>query len=217
MRLQERADFVRQALWARYPDMKPHLNAKDPWQWLVATLLSAQCTDERVNKVTPIFFAKWPDSASLTQAEICDIEETIFSIGFYRNKAKHLRASAVLVEEEHGGEVPREMEKLISLPGVARKTANVVLWEGYGINAGLAVDTHVKRIAFRLGLSKHTRAEAVEKDLLKIFPKDTWGGINHRMVSFGRDVCRAKNPACDECELFSHCKQNGFSLKKKAV
>jgi len=210
MRIQERADNVRRILLLRYPDLKPHLNAASPWQWLVATVLSAQCTDVRVNMVTPELFARWPDAASLAVAALEELETVIRSTGFYHAKARHLLASAIRVSEVYGGVLPNDIESLMTMPGVARKTANVVLWEGFGINMGLAVDTHVKRIAFRIRLTQHQQPDAVVQDLLRVFPKASWGHMNHRMVSFGRDVCQARTPLCDCCELSPYCQRCGL-------
>lgn len=210
MRIQERADYVRHALFTKYPHIKPHLNADSPWQWLVATVLAAQCTDARVNKVTPLLFEKWPDAASLATVDVLELEGIIHSTGFYRAKARHLLASAIRVSTVYGGVLPHDLEGLMTMPGVARKTANVVMWEGFGINVGLAVDTHVKRIAFRLGLTDKRQPDAVEQDLLRLFPQESWGHMNHRLVSFGRDVCNARKPLCDLCELYPYCKQCTF-------
>lgn len=210
MRIQERADTIRHVLQARYPDLKPHLHAANPWQWLVATVLSAQCTDARVNTVTPELFARWPDPVSLAKVPVEELEKVIRSTGFYHAKARHLIASAIRVCEVYGGVLPQDLENLMTMPGVARKTANVVLWEGFGINAGLAVDTHVKRIAFRIGLTEKRQPDAVEQDLLQIFPQEAWGHMNHRLVSFGRDVCHARKPLCDSCELYLYCQRYGL-------
>ncbi len=200
-----RAAQVLACLARRYPDLSRHLDAADAWQLLVATVLAAQCTDARVNTVTPGLFRRWPDPAALAEAPLEELEAVIRSTGFYRNKAKNLSAAARRVVEVYGGETPRTMAELITLPGVARKTANVVLWGAYGINEGLAVDTHVKRIAYRLGLTDRTDPVDVEQDLLPLFPQAEWGAVNHRMVAFGRDVCTARSPRCNACELASLC------------
>lgn len=159
----QRAAKVLELLAERYPDLETHLIAESPWELLVATVLAAQCTDKRVNQVTPELFRRWPDPAALAQATIPELEEVIHSVGFYHSKAKHLIAAAQLVVKEFNGETPNTMKDLIKLPGVARKTANVVLWGGFGINEGLAVDTHVKRISGRLGLTKHTDPVDIER------------------------------------------------------
>ena len=205
MTRKERAQHVQEGLAARYPYPKTHLEAHDAWELTVATVLAAQCTDKRVNMVTPHLFARWPDPASLATAAVMELEEVIRSTGFYRNKAKNLIAAAKRVTEVFGGSVPCSMEELITLPGVARKTANVVLWGSFGINEGLAVDTHVGRISYRLGLTASKDPVKVEQDLMKLFPKAEWGNVNHRMVWFGRDVCDARKPACAICELAAIC------------
>ena len=201
----EQADRVLQALALRYPKPATHLIHNNPWELLVATALSAQCTDARVNKVTPILFARWKTPKDLAQATQEQVEEVVHSTGFYHNKAKNLIGAAKILEAEFNGEVPRTMEELIRVPGVARKTANVVLFGAYGQNVGLAVDTHVKRITHRLGLTNNTDPSHVEKDLMELFPQHEWGNVNHRLVWFGRHVCDARNPKCEECEMESYC------------
>lgn len=206
--LESRAGEVLKALKARYPVASTQLEYHNPWQLLVATVLAAQCTDARVNMVTPGLFARWPGPAELAAAKQGELEEVIRSTGFYRNKAKNLLGAARLLRDKFACIVPKTLPELIELPGVARKTANVVLFGGYGINAGLAVDTHVKRISFRLGLTQNTDPVRVEQDLLKIFPQNEWGDLNHRMVWFGRDVCKARKPDCANCELTRICVGN---------
>ena len=205
MTLHQRASRVLAALKRRYPSLDMHLAAESAWELLVATVLAAQCTDARVNTVTPELFRRWPGPADLAEASPEDLEEVIRSTGFYHSKAKHLIAAARRVRDVYDGETPRTMADLVTLPGVARKTANVVLWGGYGINEGLAVDTHVKRIAFRLGLTTHTDPVDVERDLMELFPREEWSGVNHRMVWFGRHVCMARKPRCAECEMGDFC------------
>jgi len=214
MTRKERAGVVLARLADLYPHLGSHLDAGSPWQLLVATVLAAQCTDARVNTVTPGLFRRWPGPAELAAATQEELEAVIRSTGFYRNKAKNLLGAARMLMAEYGGEVPPRMEDLVRLPGVARKTANCVLWGGFGINEGLAVDTHVKRIAFRLGLTDNTEPEAVEKDLMKLFPRAEWGGVNHRMVWFGRDVCDARRPRCEACPLEAACPRNGVSTSR---
>ncbi len=209
MTRKERATLVLQRLAGRYPHPETHLVARDAWELTVATVLAAQCTDKRVNMVTPRLFSRWPDPAALALAETEEVEEVIRSTGFYRNKAKNLVAAARRVTEVYGGKVPRTMAELTTLPGVARKTANVVLWGAFGINEGLAVDTHVGRISYRLGLTVHTDPVKVERDLMKLFPRAEWGNVNHRMVWFGREVCDARKPACDRCEMAPFCPREG--------
>lgn len=203
--LQPLADLVLQKLQARYPEPDTLLEAQSPWQLMIATILAAQCTDARVNMVTPVLFARWPDPYALAMASVLDVEKVIRSTGFYHNKARHLVEGAKLLIERHQGQMPSTMQELIALPGVARKTANIVLWEGFRINEGLAVDTHVKRICFRLGLTKETDPVRVEKDLMRLFPQCEWGNLNHRLVWFGRHVCHARSPLCTECEMREIC------------
>ncbi len=193
----------------RYPEPETMLDHRNPWELLVATVLAAQCTDARVNTITPELFRRWPDPAALARAPQEELEDVIHAAGFYHSKAKNLIGAAKRVVEAYGGEVPHTLEDLVTLPGVARKTANVVLWGGFGINEGLAVDTHVKRLSFRLGLTKNTEPVKIEQDLIKIFPREEWGDVNHRLVWFGRDVCDARRPACSECELYDLCPRKG--------
>lgn len=207
----QRALLVLDLLRVRYPNPETHLVACSPWELLVATVLAAQCTDERVNKVTPHLFARWPDPASLARATQEELEEVIRSTGFYHNKAKNLLGAARRVTEVHGGEVPRTMSELVQLPGVARKTANVVLWGGFGLNEGIAVDTHVKRIVHRIGLTEETDPVAVERDLMQLYPREAWGEVNHMLVWFGRHVCDARKPQCDRCEMSAFCARVGVA------
>ena len=201
----ERALQVQKLLCLRYPSPTTYLHHETPWQLLVATVLSAQCTDDRVNMVTPVLFHRWPDPVSMAEACINEIEQVIRSTGFYHNKAKNIVAAASRVVSVYGGEPPRSIEELVTLPGVARKTANIVLFGGYGINEGIAVDTHVKRITYRLGLTAQTEPVRVERDLMQLFPRQEWGNLNHRLVLFGRAVCRARSPRCGECEMSAFC------------
>lgn len=199
------ADRALMALQELYPRIGTQLNFQNPWQLLVATQLAAQCTDLRVNEVTPVFFERWPTPAELARAAQADVESVIRSTGFFRNKARNLIACAAMLVRRHGGQVPPNMADLVELPGVARKTANVVLFGGFGINAGIAVDTHVKRISYRLGLTAQTDPVKIEKDLMRIIPRPQWGLINLRLVQFGRDVCLARKPRCAACPLASFC------------
>ena len=209
------AKRVANALRQRYPNPRLHLNAASPWQLLVATILSAQCTDARVNAVTPALFARWPGPEETAQAGLEELEEAIRSTGFFRMKARNILRTAQRIMEVYGGDVPRSLAELVTLPGVARKTANVTLWGAFGINEGLAVDTHVARIASRLGLTGARDADKIEQDLLVLFPRTEWGDVNHRMVSFGRDVCRARTPCCERCELFADCPRLGVANSRK--
>ncbi len=209
MKKKERAIEVYNRLAKRYPSPEPALHWSNPWQLLVATALSAQCTDERVNKVTPIFFERWPKIQDTADADVTDIEEVVRSTGFFRNKAKNVKAAATRIMEVYEGAVPKTMAELITLGGVARKTASIVLSNAFGVNEGIAVDTHVKRLAFRMGLTTKTDPIQVEKDLMPLYPKDAWGAINHYLVFYGREVCPARKPKCDECELNDICPKKG--------
>ncbi len=205
------AAAILERLTARYPAPRSQLETGSPWEILVATVLAAQCTDARVNLITPALFARWPGPAELGQAGPADREEVIRSHGLFRSKAKHLIAAAQMIMRDYEGRVPGAMAELVRLPGVARKTANIVLWDGFGRNEGLAVDTHVKRISFRLGLTRSDRPEAIERDLMRLFPQKSWGDLNHRLVWFGREVCLARNPHCGDCELSDLCPRNGVA------
>ncbi len=192
-------------LKAAYPEARCALTHDDPLQLLVATILSAQCTDARVNLVTPQVFAKYPDAPSLARAPQEELEAVIRSTGFFRNKAKSIRGAAQRVVDSFGGAVPRTMEELLTLPGVARKTANVVLGTAYGVAAGVVVDTHVERIAHRLGLSKANTAEKVELDLMRILPREEWIDFSHVLIHHGRRICQARAPRCGECPVQDLC------------
>lgn len=209
MKKKERATEILTRLSKRYPKPEPALNWSTPWELLVATALSAQCTDERVNMVTPVFFERWPTIPDAADADVSEIEDVVRSTGFFRNKAKNLKAAATRIMEVYDGEVPQSMAELITLGGVARKTASIVLANAFGINEGIAVDTHVKRLAFRLGLTTKTDPNQVEKDLMPLYPKEHWGNINHYLVFFGREVCPARKPKCDICELNDICPKKG--------
>ena len=200
-----KAAMVLARLYARYPVRQTHLDFTSPWELLIATILSAQCTDVRVNQVTPALFARWPGPAELAAAPQAAVEEVIRSTGFFRNKARNIIGTAALVASRHNGQVPSAMEALVTLPGVARKTANVVLWSAFGINDGLAVDTHVSRIAMRLGLTPDRDPVRTEKILTSLFPREHWGEVNHMLVWFGRQVCVARSPRCNECEMLDIC------------
>ncbi len=201
----QRATEILVRLKRLYPDATCTLDYETPVQLLVATILSAQCTDERVNKVTPALFARFPDAEALAGAELSELEELVRSTGFYRNKAKNIRAACHRIVTEFGGQVPQRMEELLSLAGVARKTANVVSAHAFGVNLGVTVDTHVKRLSFRLGLTKHTDPIRVERDLMKLIPQPDWENWSIRLIYHGRAVCMARNPACDRCELADLC------------
>jgi endonuclease III len=196
---------ILQRLKQLYPDATCSLNYDTPVQLLVATILSAQCTDERVNLVTPELFRRFPDAPSLAGAEIEELENLVRSTGFYRNKSKNIQGACQRIVTEFQGVVPKTMEELLTLPGVARKTANVVLAHAYGINAGVTVDTHVKRLCGRLGLTKHTEPVPIEQDLMKLLPQVDWENWSIRLVYHGRAVCQARKPDCAACTLADLC------------
>jgi endonuclease-3 len=202
---QQRAIEILLRLKQLYPDAKCSLDYQTPYQLMVATILSAQCTDDRVNKVTPELFRRFPDAQSMAAADLSEIEELVRSTGFYRNKAKNIQANSRMLLEQFGGEVPQLMEDLLKLPGVARKTANVVLANAFGINMGVTVDTHVKRLTHRLGLTQHTDPVRIERDLMKLLPPSEWENWSIRLIYHGRAVCTARNPQCDRCVLADLC------------
>ena len=205
MTRQARADALIDAFRRVYPDAHCELNFDDPLQLLVATVLSAQCTDKRVNLVTVDLFRRYPAAADYAQASQEEMEEAIRSTGFFRNKAKNLRALAAALVEKHGGQVPARMEALTALPGVGRKTANVVLGNAFGINEGIVVDTHVTRLSLRLGLTDETAPEKIEADLLKLVPRGDWTNFSHWLIWHGRRRCTARKPDCAGCEVAALC------------
>ncbi len=192
-----------------YPGADCSLDHKNPFQLLAATILSAQCTDERVNLVTPALFKKYPGPAEMAKAPLPDLEKLVHSTGFYKNKALSLKEASKAIIGNFGGKVPKTMEELLTLRGVARKTANVVLGSAFGIAAGVVVDTHVKRLAFRLGLTKETDPAKIEQDLMKALPKSDWIWFAHALVLHGRAVCAARKPDCPHCPLNKLCPKNG--------
>ncbi|HET9039372.1 MAG TPA: endonuclease III [Gemmatimonadales bacterium] len=200
-----RAPEILTRLRAAYPDAQCALDHRDPFELLCATILSAQCTDARVNLVTPVLFARYPTAESLARAKQSDLEAIIKSTGFFRNKAKSLIGMAQALVADHGGEVPRTMDQLRRLPGVGRKTANVILGNAFGINDGITVDTHVTRLSRLLGLTRHEDAERIEADLMPLFPRDHWALISHLLIFHGRQVCVARRPRCGECVLSDIC------------
>lgn len=204
----ERAVEVCERLNRRYGPVECFLDHTNPFRLTISVLLSAQTTDAQVNKVTPALFERWGTPEELAGASVADVAETIKSLGFYKSKARHAVACAQMIVADFGGEVPRTMAELTRLPGVGRKTANIVLNVGYGIVEGIAVDTHVNRIAHRLQLSPKTHAAEplkTEQDLLKILPREYWSQVNHQWISFGREICSAKKPRCAECPLADLC------------
>jgi len=199
-----KARSVLNRLHIRYPEMRTALNYLDAWQLLVVTVLSAQTTDENVNKVAPVLFDRYPGPAELADANPEDVEQIVFSTGFFRQKTKTIIRLAQDVEEIYQGEVPSDLDELVKLNGVGRKTASVVLAEVWGIPA-IAVDTHVKRVTSRLGLTKETDPVRVETDLRALYPEQAWSGISMRFIQFGRDICEARRPRCGSCEMFRIC------------
>jgi endonuclease-3 len=200
-----RAVEILARLKVEYPDAHCELDHQDPYQLLVATILSAQCTDARVNQVTPALFARYPDPQSLAAARQEDVEELIRSTGFFRNKAKSLIGMARAVVADHRGEIPATMEALRPLPGVGRKTANVILGNAFGINAGVTVDTHVKRLSGLMRLTRESDPEKVERDLMALVPRDDWALLSHLLIWHGRRVCIANRPKCQACVLCDAC------------
>ena len=205
MRKKERVAEVLARLDDAYgTSLKAHLHYQNAFQLLIATILSAQCTDARVNMVTPALFQKYPDAAAFAGASLKDVEEQIRSTGFYHNKAKNIIACCQKLVREHGGRVPEEIDKLTALPGVGRKTANVVRGNIYG-EPSVVVDTHVGRISRRLGFTKQTDPEKVEYDLMRLLPRENWIRYNIQIITFGREICKARGEACDRCFLSDLC------------
>jgi endonuclease III len=213
---QQRTLEILRRLTHLYPDATCSLDYKTPVQLLVATILSAQCTDERVNLVTPALFARFPDAGAIAAAPLAELEELIHSTGFYRNKARNIQGACHKIMTEFDGKVPNTMEQLLTLPGVARKTSNVVLAHAYGINAGVTVDTHVKRLSYRLGITKQTDPVKVEQDLIKLLPQADWENWSIRLIYHGRAVCMARRPDCDRCELADLCTSSGTAAASPA-
>lgn len=201
----ERAPEIYRRLLAEYPDAACALDHRNPYELLVATILSAQCTDKRVNMVTPALFAKYPTPEALAVADPDELADMIRSTGFFRNKTRSLLGMSTAVTEQHGGRVPETMEVLVSLPGVGRKTANVVLGNAFGTNVGVVVDTHVSRLSRRLALSRHDDPVKIEQDLMRLFPREQWTLLAHLLISHGRAVCDARRPRCEQCVVSALC------------
>ena len=201
----ERAIEVCRRMNELYPDVESALNFSTPFTMVICVLLSAQTTDAAVNKVTPELFRRWPDAEAMAQADPAEIAEVIRTIGFYRTKAAHCVEASQMIVSDYGGDVPQTMEELTRLPGVGRKTANIVLNKAFDIVEGIAVDTHVFRISKRLGFSKAETPLACEKDLLDLIPQELWKDVNEQWIHFGRDTCKAQRPACDGCPLLDLC------------
>lgn len=196
---------ILQVLQRTWPEATCELDHDNAYQLLVATILAAQSTDKRINLVTPALFEHYPNPTALAGADQGELEREIHSTGFFRMKAKHLLGMARAVVERHGGEIPPRMEDLVALPGVARKTANVVLGTAFGINEGVVVDTHVKRVAYRLGLTDATDPVEIERDLMKVVPRESWSSTAHEIIWHGRRICHARLPACNQCPLAPLC------------
>ena len=201
----QRAKQIVSTLKRAYPDARCSLNYSNPLELLVATILSAQCTDERVNLVTAELFRKYRGADDYAAATPDELERDIRPTGFFRNKAKAIRAACAIIAERHGGRAPATMEELLELPGVARKTANVVLGNAYGVASGVVVDTHVARLSQRLALTSHGQPEKIEKDLAELVPRKDWILFPHLLIAHGRAVCKARAPLCGECVLLPQC------------
>lgn len=201
----DRAAVVFDLLVKEYPEAATALDHRNPFELAVATILSAQCTDERVNQVTPGLFERYPDVESLASAEQDDVEAIIHSTGFFRNKAKNLIGMAMTLREDFDGELPRTLAELTRLPGIGRKTGNVILGNAFGIDEGVVVDTHVKRLAGRLGFTRETTPEKVELDLMGLFPRNRWTLLSHLLIFHGRGPCPARKPRCAECVVAHLC------------
>jgi len=199
------AQEVYTQLYALYKGAKCALRFTDAWELLVATILSAQCTDKRVNMVTPALFKRYPTVNDFASADKIELEKYIHSTGFFRNKAKNILGAAQTVVKKFRGEVPDNMEELVTIPGIARKSANVLLYVWYGKNEGVVVDTHVKRISNRLGLTKEQNPVKIEKDLMRLYPREKWGPLAYYLVDHGRALCKAPTPKCIECPLKGIC------------
>lgn len=192
-----------------YPDAECSLTYENPLQLLIATMLSAQCTDERVNVVTPVLFERYPTAADYADAPLDELEDLIRSTGFFRNKARNIQGSCKALVDNHGGQVPRSMEELVALDGVGRKTANVVLGNAFGIAEGVVVDTHVRRISNRLGLTRRQDPVKIEQDLIGLVPKKDWVDLPHLFIHHGRAICSARSPDCDACGVGALCPSQG--------
>ncbi|MCC6737941.1 MAG: endonuclease III [Planctomycetia bacterium] len=209
MELAERAAKITAALKKAYPEAKCSLEHEEPLQLLIATILSAQCTDERVNKVTPGLFRKYRGARAFAESRPGELEADIRSTGFFNNKAKSIRGACRVILEKHGGKVPETMEGLLELPGVARKTANVVLGNAFGRNEGVVVDTHVQRLSRRMGLTRQKTPEKIERALMKLVPREDWALFSHLLIHHGRAVCDARKPECGACGVEKWCPRVG--------
>ena len=214
-KLRARAKKIIAVLHKEYPDAKIALDFSNPLQLLVATILSAQCTDVRVNMVTPGLFKKYPSARAFANASQAELEQDIRSTGFFRNKAKSIIACCKSIVEKHGGQVPAKMEDLVELGGVGRKTANCVLGGAFGVNAGVVVDTHVRRVSQRLALTKNEDPEKIEADLMALAPQKEWYDLGNMLIWHGRRVCDARKPKCPDCVLIRQCPSAEQFLQKK--
>ena len=204
-----RAAKIARRLGRHYPNATCSLNFQTPLELLVATILSAQCTDTRVNEVTKTLFREYPTAAHYAQAPLAQLERDIQSTGFFRNKTKSIQGCCRKLVEQYGGQVPKDIDRLVELPGVGRKTANVLLGTAYGIASGVVVDTHVTRISRRLGLTQEKDAEKIERDLMERMPQKEWIAFSHRMIRHGRRCCVARKPKCDQCPMQAFCPRIG--------
>ncbi len=204
------------ALRREYPEAKCSLDFQTPLELLVATILSAQCTDQRVNMVTPALFRKYPSAAHFAAAPLAELEKAVQSTGFFRNKAKNIQAACRVLVEQYEGQVPDKIEQLVELPGVGRKTANVILGTAFGIASGIVVDTHVARVSRRLGLTRQKDPVKIEQDLMAVIPRREWVAFSHRMIQHGRRWCVARNPKCEACPLRSISPRIGVEASAKA-
>jgi len=198
-----------------YPDVTCALENETPFELLIATILSAQCTDARVNMVTPELFRRWPDAAAMATAPQPALEKVIQSTGFFRMKAKNIKEASQALAKNHDGDIPKDLDALVELPGVGRKTANVVLGTAFGMATGVVVDTHVTRLSKRLGLTTHTDATKIEQDLMQLLPEREWVDFSHRMIHHGRAICVARKPKCPECSMNSFCPKVGVEKPAK--
>jgi len=206
--MEEHVEILKK-LREKYPEPKTVLKHDGVFQLLVVTILSAQTTDKQVNKISPGLFEEYPTAKEMAKAGMEELQQLVKSTGFYRRKAGHIKKASQMIVEEYGGRVPDSMEDLVKLPGVARKTANIVLWNGYGKALGVAVDTHVKRLSFRLDWTKEKNPKKIEKDLMQLLPEEWWGPVNPLLVFHGRNTCTARSPSCKRCIIREYCPKKG--------
>jgi len=205
---------IRRRLKKAYPKATTELNWRNPFELLIATILSAQTTDKKVNEVTPTLFSKFPDAAALAKANPKEVEEIVRPLGYFRQKARTIISVAKILVERFDGEVPKSMHELLQLPGVGRKTAAIVLGTAFGIQEGIAVDTHVQRVSQRLGLTRNKKPDKIEQDLMELVPRKEWSWFGHALTLHGRYVCMAKSPQCGTCVLEAYCEKVGVEQKK---